>query len=131
MKIVPNYYCFINKNDIKTLCSSRNPLCLDPSVRFVTIETNNGFRISFRVKMTNDFLTYHERNFAYFLNNYEVNNKENPHKVLTKLFIGLIILIVILIIFGITSSSTDKDGNKPKKVPIVDTSKIKVDTYNP
>lgn len=132
MKIVPNSYSFIAKNDIKTLCSSKNPICLDPSIRFVTIETNNGFRIDFRVKMTNDYLTYHEKNFAYFMNHYEVNDKKNPHNSAKKLVIGLLIAAAIITIIGVLAGSSDNnDNNKIKKVPTVDTSKIKINKYNP
>lgn len=132
MKIVPNSYSFIAKNDIKTLCSSKNPICLDPSIRFVTIETNNGFRIDFRVKMTNDYLTYHEKNFAYFMNHYEVNDKKNPHNSAKKLVIGLLIAAAIITIIGVLAGSSDNnDNSKIKKVPTVDTSKIKINKYNP
>lgn len=126
MKIVSNSYSFIAKNDIKTLCSSKNPICLDPSVRFVTIETNNGFRIDFRVKMTNDYLTYHEKNFAYFMSHYETNDKKNPYNSTKKLVIGLLIAAVIITIIGVLVNSSDNNDNKIKKVPTVDTSKIKV-----
>lgn len=126
MKIVPNSYSFIAKNDIKTLCSSKNPICLDPSVRFVTIETNNGFRIDFRVKMTNDYLTYHEKNFAYFMSRYETNDKKNPYNSAKKLVIVLLIAAAIITIIGVLANSSDNSDNKIKKVPTVDTSKIKV-----
>ena len=126
MKIVPNSYSFIAKNDIKTLCSSKNPICLDPSIRFVSIETNNGFRIDFRVKMTNDYLTYHEKNFAYFMSHYEANDKKNPYNSAKKLVIGLLIAAAIITIIGVLANSSDNSDNKNKKVPTVDTSKIKV-----
>ena len=129
MKIVPNSYSFIAKNDIKTLCSSKNSICLDPSVRFVTIETNNGFRIDFRVKMTNDYLTYHEKNFAYFMSRYETNDKKNPYNSTKKLVIGLLIAAAIITIIGVlanSSDNSDNSDNKIKKVHTVDTSKIKV-----
>lgn len=126
MKIVPNSYSFIAKKDIKTLCSSKNSLCLDPSIRFVTIETNDGFRISFRVKMTNDYLNYHEKNFAYFMNHYEVNDKKNPYNSAKKIVICLLIAAAIITIIGVLAGSSDNNDNKIKKVPTVDTSKIKV-----
>ncbi len=132
MKIVPNSYSFIAKSDIKTLCSSKNSLCLDPSVRFVTIETNDGFRIDFRVKMKNEFLTYQEKNFAYFMNHYEVNDKKNPYNSAKKLVIGLLIAAAIITIIGVLAGSSDNnDNSKIKKVPTVDTSKIKINKYNP
>ena len=127
MKIVPNSYSFIAKNDIKTLCSSKNPICLDSSIRFVTIETNSGFRIDFRVKMTNDYLTYHEKNFAYFMNHYEANDKKSPYNSAKKLVIGLLIAAAIITIIGVLAGSSDNnDNSKIKNVPTVDTSKIKV-----
>lgn len=131
MKIVPNSYGFISYKDIKNMCSKKNPLCLDPSIRFVSIETNDGFKISFRVKMTNDFLTYHEKNFADFMNRYEVDDKEYKKKFIKKIVIALIAVAAIITIFGVIAESNDKNDNTIKKVPTVDTSKIKIDKYNP
>ena len=81
--------------------------------------------------MTNKFLSYHEKNFAYFMSHYEVNNKKGPYNSAKKIVIGLLIAAVIITIFGIISDSKDSNDNTIKKVPTVDTSKIKINKYNP
>ena len=131
MKIVPNSYGFISHKDIKNMSSKKNPLCLDPSIRFVTIETNDGFKISFRVKMTNEYLTYHEKNFADFMNRYEIDDKENNKKFIKKIIIALLAVAAIIAIIGVIAESNNNNDSTIKKVPTVDTSKIKVNTYKP
>ena len=121
--------CPINK--IKNMSSKKNPLCLDPSIRFVTIETNDGFKISFRVKMTNEYLTYHEKNFADFMNRYEIDDKENNKKFIKKIIIALLAVAAIIAIIGVIAESNNNNDSTIKKVPTVDTSKIKVNTYKP
>jgi len=72
MKIVPNSYVFINQNDIKSITVKKNPLCLNPAIRFVTIDTSDGAKIRFRVSKKNKNITYQENNFANFMNRYQV-----------------------------------------------------------
>ena len=74
MKIVPNSYIFINQKDIKKVSIKKNPLCLNSSIRFVTIETFSGAKINFRVSKKDKYLTYQESNFTNFINYYGVNN---------------------------------------------------------
>ncbi len=73
MKIVPNSYIFINRNNIKNITVKRNPLCLKPSIRFVTIETIDGAKIKFRVSKKDKFITYQESNFTNFMSQYGAN----------------------------------------------------------
>ena len=75
MRIVPSSYVFIDKKSIKNVSVKKNPLCLNPSIRFVTIETLEGAKINFRVNMKNKYLTYQESNFKSFMNHYGANNK--------------------------------------------------------
>ena len=75
MRIVPSSYVFIDKKSIKNVRVKKNPLCLNPSIRFVTIETLEGAKINFRVNMKNKYLTYQESNFKSFMNHYGANNK--------------------------------------------------------
>lgn len=75
MRIVPSSYVFIDKKSIKNVSVKKNPLCLNPSIRFVTIETLEGAKINFRVNMKNKYLTYQESNFKSFMNHYSANNK--------------------------------------------------------
>ena len=76
--------------------------------------------------MTNDYLTYHEKNFAYFMSRYETNDKKNPYNSTKKLVIGLLIAAAIITIIGVLANSSDNSDNKIKKVHTVDTSRIKV-----
>lgn len=69
MRIVPNSYVFINKANIKSIRVKDNPLCLDASVRFVTIDTFDGVSFHFRVSMKNKYLAYQESNFLKFMYN--------------------------------------------------------------
>ena len=70
MKIVPNSYIFINQEKIRNISVKKNPLCLKPSIRFVTIETNDGAKLNFRVSKKDKFITYQENNFTNFMNRY-------------------------------------------------------------
>ena len=70
MKIVPNSYVFIAQADIKEISIKKNPLCLNPSIRFVTIDTHDGARIKFRVSKKDKYITYQEENFSKFKNRY-------------------------------------------------------------
>lgn len=76
MKIVPNAYIFIDKKSIKSIKVKDNPLCLDPLIRFVTIETVDGTKINFRVGIKNKYLTYQESNFINFMSEYGANKKD-------------------------------------------------------
>jgi len=115
MKVVDNSYTFISNQDIKTLNSRRDRVCLDKNIRFVTIETYSGLKLYFRVKITNKYLNYQEHNFKKFMERYETkaNNKT------LYLVIGLLLLAVILVIIGITADSSDNDDSKIHKVPVV------------
>lgn len=73
MKVVPNSYTFIEQKNIKKISVKRNPLCLNPSIRFVTIETFEGAIIKFRVCKKDKYLTYQEENFMNFMNLYSRN----------------------------------------------------------
>lgn len=137
MKIVPNSYVFIEQKNIKNIIIEQKIMySLDSLIRIVTFEFVNGQKAIFRVYDKDKYVKYQESNFIKFMNHYSYSN--NKTKLINKVFsvllkIVIIAIFVVPIIAVIVVLNSSNKGNKASinSGSTVDTSKIKVDMYNP
>ena len=137
MKIVPNSYIFIEQKNIKNIKIEQKIMySLDSSIRIVTFEFVNGQKEIFRVYDKDKYVKYQESNFIKFMNHYSYSN--NKTKLINKVFsvllkIVIIAIFVVPIIAVIVALNSSNKGNTTSinNGSTVDTSKIKVDMYNP
>ena len=135
MEIIPDSYLFIEQKDIINIKIEQKLIhSLDPSIRIVTFELSNGQSVTFRVYAKNKYVKYQESNFAKFMSRYGYsNNKPKAANKIVSILVKLVIIaiFVVPIIAVIIALKSPKQNNTSSNGNTVDTSKIKINKYNP
>ena len=94
MEIVNDSFVFIKKEDIKSIKCKR----IKGVSRYinVAIELRDDSILKLRVNTKDNYLTYQESNFKYFLSKYKIENS-NILIYLIILFVALLTLLILLI----------------------------------
>ena len=135
MEIIPDSYLFIEQKDIVNIKIEQKLIhSMDPSIRIVTFELSNGQSVTFRVYTKNKYVKYQESNFEKFMNRYGYsNNKPKAANKIVSILVKLVIIaiFVVPIIAVIIALKSPKQNNTSSNEKTVDTSKIKINKYNP